>query len=208
MTKRRNTWIQTASGVAFDLLSPKPEDVRTSDLGFALAWTMRFTGHAGGYSVAAHSTYVGRLLAHRYPDLPGLALAGHLHDAHEAYIGDLSSPMKACLGNIGDDYREIDRRNQAAVMRRYGVSEGAGKWAEVVEADLAMLDLEREFLLGPEAQPWNLPVGAPTPEERVAIGWPALGAKYAHAHYGVFAEETWVAVLRERLEAVGRGGIA
>ena len=88
------TWVQTYSGVAFELLAPRAEDVRAADLAHALAYSCRFGGHTRShYSVAQHSVLVAALVWHRTRDL-GATLLGLLHDAHEAYTGDIKKPVK------------------------------------------------------------------------------------------------------------------
>jgi hypothetical protein len=203
----RNAWIQTATGVAFDLLAPRSEDVRTADLCRALAWIMRYTGHAGGYSVAAHSIFVGRLVARRHPKERELHLAALLHDAHEAYVGDLSSPVKAALDQVtaggATAYRRLDRDTQAAVMRRYGVDPALAKDPRVVEADLAMLHAERDRYLGPPVMPWNLGVDPPTADELEDIHFDSA----PWLPWGNGARRAFARELDDRLRNVGRGDL-
>lgn len=92
------TIIETFSGVGFDLLSPKSDDVRLKDIAHSLAHTNRFVGHTGkGYSVAEHSLWVWLVVSIEHPDDYALQLEALLHYAPEAYIGDLSGPLKATL---------------------------------------------------------------------------------------------------------------
>ena len=89
-----DTWVQTMSGVAFDLLDPKPEQVRLHDIAWSLARLPRFNGHTVDetpLSVAQHSMLVETCL----PDVaePPERLAALLHDAHEAYVSNVPSPM-------------------------------------------------------------------------------------------------------------------
>ena len=93
------THIVTASGTEFDLLNPQPEYVHLSDIAHALARIPRYTGHARAglhCSVAEHSVRVCRLAMRAYPgpDKHDYHWAALLHDAHEAYVGDVSSPLK------------------------------------------------------------------------------------------------------------------
>ena len=70
-----------------------PEDVRLPDIAGGLTHTCRFGGHCRRFhSVAHHSPHAGSELADRGPRLE---LLGQLHDAGEAYIGDLARPVKA-----------------------------------------------------------------------------------------------------------------
>lgn len=91
------TWIQTHSGVAFDLLEPKPEMVRLEDIAHALSRINRFSGHTLGepYSVAHHSMLVADLLA-SWGAPPAVVREGLLHDAPESGYGDTVSPVQRC----------------------------------------------------------------------------------------------------------------
>lgn len=91
------SWIQTRSGEAFDLLNPKPEHVQLEDIVYALSHLCRFNGHTSRfYSVAEHSLHVcDRVLEAGHP--ARAQLVALLHDAHEAYTGDIASPLKQLL---------------------------------------------------------------------------------------------------------------
>jgi uncharacterized protein len=82
-------WILTYTGRRFSPLAPRPEDVCIEDIAHALANKCRFTGHTQRfYSVAEHSVLVQSLVS------PPYGLAALLHDAAEAYLPDIASPIK------------------------------------------------------------------------------------------------------------------
>ena len=86
-------WLMTRSGRKFVLNAPSESMVRWDDIGEALAKMCRFNGHCRGfYSVAQHSILVADALYAEY------RIYGLLHDAHEAYIGDIISPVKKSIG--------------------------------------------------------------------------------------------------------------
>lgn len=83
-----------------DLRAPKQTDVNFSLIAQALSRIARYNGlngDAGGYSVAQHSIYGADALFFETGDE---LLAGYflLHDAHEAYLGDIIEPTLNCLG--------------------------------------------------------------------------------------------------------------
>src|SRR5690606_1860687 len=91
------TWILTHSGYKFDLLNPTAAMVHPADIVHALSMICRFNGHCRRhYSVAQHSLTVVAILA--LEDRPDdEKLAGLLHDAPEAYISDLTRPLKQAM---------------------------------------------------------------------------------------------------------------
>lgn len=91
------TRILTNSARPFDLLNPRAENVITTDLAHALSLVCRFNGHcAHHYSVAQHSLLVAYIIE-KEGGTPEEQLAGLLHDGTEAYISDLTRPLKLLL---------------------------------------------------------------------------------------------------------------
>lgn len=94
---REHAYITTFTGVRFSFLDPKPEQFRIRDIAHSLAFTARFRGHTTRfYSVAEHSLLVAALARENGRSLD-VQTAALMHDAHEAYVGDVPSPLKwAC----------------------------------------------------------------------------------------------------------------
>lgn len=110
---------RTHSGRMLDLSLPDPDVLDLEDIAHNLARVCRFGGAVDGfYSVASHSVYVARRLQAEYGTRNRIAAAGLLHDATEAYLGDVTSGLK----RLFPDYRELERRWEYAVERRYGVA--------------------------------------------------------------------------------------
>ena len=96
-----NPWILMNSGLRVDLLDPDVASIDILDIAHGLSNICRFTGQTSVfYSVAEHCMHVSSIVEARTGD-PYLTLGGLLHDAHEAYTGDISSPMKAALIRMG-----------------------------------------------------------------------------------------------------------
>lgn len=138
------TWIQTWSGVALDLLDPKPTDIHAEDIAAALSKINRFTGHTSSpYSVASHS-----LLVMHYAR-PEHRLQALLHDAAEYAVGDVSTPLKAMV----PQFRKIEDRVHAAICARFDLPPKIPD--EVKAIDLALLWHEAAVLLGDPPKPWG-----------------------------------------------------
>lgn len=108
-------WIRTFSGIDLDPLDVKESDIQIEDIAHALALCNRFAGHTRRpISVAQHSVYVARLCAQI---LPGLALQGLLHDAAEAYLGDMTKWVKAA--DELAKFRQIEDLLQATIYKKF-----------------------------------------------------------------------------------------
>lgn len=179
------TWMQTATGRAMDLMAPHPEDVDLeADVAEALARTPRFGGHvrSGPYSVAQHCCMGTDCILAAGGSLE-LARAFLLHDAHEAYCGDITSPLAEALGErVRADVAphvlpewaagvfpsalralksDLDRAIHCAAGATWPL---APEIADQVKAwDIAMLAAERRQLLGRAPKPWQAAVESAKP---------------------------------------------
>lgn len=85
--------IRTYSGQYLDLLDPDPDKINIDDIAHALSVLPRFTGHTiFPYTVAQHS-----LWCYKNVFGPELGYQALMHDAAEAYVNDLASPLKKNL---------------------------------------------------------------------------------------------------------------
>lgn len=165
------TWVQTVSGIPFDLLDPKPDMVRVDDIAHALSRIVRFNGHTSGepYSVAHHSMLVADLLA-SWGAPPAIVREGLLHDAAEAYYGDIVSPLKRAMVAICrdvSDFETVAVRIDEIVRKTLGLPPIQSQL--VTRADLVALAIERRDLFGACERDWHLGEYAPTsaPCERI-----------------------------------------
>lgn len=130
------------SGRVFDVLHPRSDDICLEDLAAGLAAIVRFRGALGTpYTVAQHSVLVsmwrGLTLYERRWAL--------LHDAAEAYMGDIPSPVKK-IDAIRSAYAPLEARVLLEITRKYGVAGGTDCEvpAAVKAADYAMMSVEVE----------------------------------------------------------------
>lgn len=165
------TWVQTQTGIAFDLLAPRGEDVDIEDIVHALSRIARFSGATRGdygYTVAQHSLLVADLVA-SWGAPPELVREALLHDAAEAYYGDITAPVQVAIRAMMpvNDEGRVARSPLDALKARVDavVRSALGLPAEesplVRRADLVALAIERRDLMAPCARDWQLPEFAP-----------------------------------------------
>ena len=164
------TAVMTLSGRLWPLLAPRPDDVVWPDIAESLAKICRFGGHTRlHYSVAQHSVLVADLLP------PALRAYGLLHDAHEAFLGDITRPMRMALAALGEGAAldELTRRADAAIHAAAGLpwplspaDEAAVKAADTI----ALATEARDLMMGRQGF-WDF---LPPPHRRVITpaAWP------------------------------------
>ncbi len=124
------------SGEYFDFVDPEASAFTIGDIAHALSNLCRFTGQCSRfYSVAEHSVHASRQVE------PEFAFEALMHDAAEAFVGDVSKPLKGLLR----DYRVIEARVEAAIRRRFGLPLICSE--SVKRVDLAMLRTEQVQLM-------------------------------------------------------------
>ncbi len=139
------SWIQTYGGQQFRPLEPRVEDLDIRDIAHSLSLLCRFNGHCKEfYSVAEHSVRVSDILE------PKLALWGLLHDAAEAYLGDLARPVK----QNAPFFEAAEDRLLKVIAEKYSLSWPMPK--AVRQADDLLLATEARDLMAPPQKSWNL----------------------------------------------------
>jgi len=119
---RRGDWMTTATGRKVWPLDLRPDEVDLEDIAIALSNLCRFGGRCRQfYSVAQHSLWVADQVKELRPELELCAL---LHDAAEAYVGDVVSPIKPWLG--------VYDNNPRGRLRSLGLIDYPGKGMAVV----------------------------------------------------------------------------
>lgn len=138
-------YIETVSGKKFFLFRPEFD---VHDIAHALANNCRYTGHVRRrYSVAEHCVLVSFIMEDQKMGNP---FEGLMHDAHEAYMGDMASPWKRLL----PDYNLHEARIELAMRRWAKLPDKISKEAKL--ADYAALILEARVLLPSKAVGWGL----------------------------------------------------
>lgn len=140
---RRGDWMQTFTGRQFWPLDARVEDIDPVDVAHALSLICRYGGHVRRfYSVAEHCVLMSRAVA------PEHALWALLHDATEAYVGDMVRPLKRQM----PEYVAAEDRLMLVIADRFGIPSGMPE--EVKDADNRILLTERAALLAHAPAPW------------------------------------------------------
>ena len=140
--------LETYTGKLFDYEAPTPEMIELTDIARALSQIARFGGHsARPYSVASHALLVRAIVGERTQQRqPELELAALHHDSHEAYIGDIPTPLKAQIraaSTVYDDMRDVI---DDAIAAKLGINHYLLDDPRVVQADADALYLEARRL--------------------------------------------------------------
>ena len=151
----RGDWMQTYTGRKFYPMDPRAEDVDPRDIAHALGMLCRYNGHVDRfYSVAEHCV----LLSYAVPDR--LALWALMHDATEAYLGDMVRPLKVSQPG----YVVAEDRVMVAIAKRFDldITTSIGLNDEVIvhlpdevkAADTRILLDEKLALMSRTKHPW------------------------------------------------------
>lgn len=206
-------WIQTYTGLKFFPTDPDANAFDVRDIARALSMQCRYVGHVDRfYSVAEHSVRISReaekrmMLEHGHAEgsetVRRVAQWGLIHDASEAYLGDVSRPLKVqeCMRG----YREAEARLMEALRRWLDLPQGE---PQIIRAlDTEILGTEARQLKDPVHEDWGqtcpggvLPAALPGME----LGWVQATAEmiylkrwvkvfgrpirqfYARNHYGL-----------------------
>lgn len=124
-----------------DLAALTPEDVDIWDVTHSLSHLCRFNGHSTRfYSVAEHTLLVASLVH------PKFRLHALLHDAHEAYMGDITPAVARMLDKNAVD--RLKRYLDSIIYQRFSLVPSEDSWHEVNRADRVALHAEFKHFFG------------------------------------------------------------
>lgn len=127
----------TVSGRIIDLFDPKPEDFDINDIAHGLSNTCRWNGHTGEFFSVAQHCVLGLEVC---PD--NRKAQWLLHDAEEAYFGDIITPIK----NLLPDIEQASERLRRVIYKQFGVEY---LYDDIVrEVDKRMLNWDYKHLIG------------------------------------------------------------
>lgn len=159
-------FMTTYTGKRFHLFDPRAEEICIEDIAHALSQLCRFTGHCRHfYSVGQHSWHASYLVP------PAFAMEALLHDAAEAYINDLSRPLKHDPRMAG--YIDVEQRIDTTIRHTFGlpiIAEPPYMSPEIKDVDNKLVYTEAKQLVAesdwadryPRYEDLELPVMLPT----------------------------------------------
>ena len=134
--------IMLHSGAWFDFASPHTSPFTIEDIAHGLAHICRYSGQCNRfYSVAEHSLLVSETAT-------GFEFEALMHDAAEAFLGDITRPLKQML----PDYKRIEGEVERAIFSRFGIQTPLPR--EVKKADLRVLAAEQRQIMPPGTDDW------------------------------------------------------
>lgn len=123
----------THTKTKFEYLNPRPETVLIEDIAHALSQICRFTGHTSRFfSVAQHSVLVSNFVSKEN------ALWGLLHDAPEAYVNDVSSPLKKL---INGNYEVIHDHIMSIICQKFGLAKKEPAEVKIIDRMVTVNEL-------------------------------------------------------------------
>jgi 5'-deoxynucleotidase YfbR-like HD superfamily hydrolase len=129
--------IRTNSGLYINIFDPSPEMICIEDIAHGLARQPRFAGHLNRhYSVAQHSIHCYERA------LPENKMVALLHDASEAYMLDMPTPIKARM----PEYKEHEHHLMSVIAKKFGFVYPYNH-PEIKEIDTLMVNLEWDMLV-------------------------------------------------------------
>jgi hypothetical protein len=165
------------SGRLFDLVNPEQNEITVEDIAHGLAQTCRFAGQCNAFfSVAEHSVLVSQVVRRS-------KLAALFHDAAEAFVGDMSGPLKRLV----PEYKAIEKRIERAIFLRLGI-----EWPpppEVKRADHSVMAAEQEVLMPPGTNEWLRHADVIAAPVRIQGLEPAMAKAFFLKRYAVLKDE-------------------
>ena len=169
--------IMLQSGAWFDILDPGSSAFTIEDIAHGLAHTCRYAGQCRDfYSVAEHSLHVSNMCEEH-------KLEALLHDAAEAFIGDVTRPLKQLL----PEYKRIEKSVERAVFERFGLDLPTS--AEIKDADLRVLAAEQAQIMSPSTSEWAQTSGVYPAPIRVEFMAPKIAKRAFLRRYAKLAAE-------------------
>lgn len=173
----RGNWMETVSGQRFYPLDPREDEIHIEDISHALAHICRFGGHVRRfYTVAEHCV----LMADAALDAGfGEDTVKHmlLHDATEAYVGDMVRPLKRAIPH----YEAIEDNLWDVIVTRFDLAAPGLTKPVVKEYDNRILLDERNAVCNPSNNLWGPEFASLTPLGVAIQAWEPAQAEFEYS---------------------------
>lgn len=135
----------TLNGKCFKPGAITAADVDIRDIAVRLSRIHRFGGDSP--LTVAHHSLAAFALAHRlYPAAGRVQVAALIHDLHEAYVGDVVTPLKR---ELGPEFEKVDHAARVAVADHLDVPHWGPEWDLVREVDELLMHMEAGYVYSP-----------------------------------------------------------
>lgn len=131
--------IRTFTGHYVDVFDPDPATINITDIAHSLSHQCRFAGHLPiFYSVAQHCVMCSDRVE------PEFQMEALLHDASEAYILDLPSPIKKAA-ELGK-FRKVERRLMEVIAQKFNFKYPLSETVKIVDRDMLQIEWDNLML--------------------------------------------------------------
>lgn len=142
-------WIYTHRGIQVFLANPSPEMIDIRDIAQALSNLCRYNGQCKKfYNVAEHSVLVAMEVLRRTGNRE-LARSALMHDSPEAYLGDVTGPLKDMLVV----YNILEARFEEAIQEKFGLVYRFNH-PEIKRSDYEVFFTEKDHLFDHPYKAW------------------------------------------------------
>lgn len=173
--------VETHSGRMVHFNNPSPEQITFGDIAWSLSRQSRYNGHTQGefpYSVSQHSVWVAFIAQHWFDADRLITLQALFHDAHEAYTGDITSPLKY-IPELHVIIKPIEDRLQKVIHESFLLPEPTDDAKEIIKmADEYALAVEAHHLMATNGKGWACMKNLPS--ELLSFFWRPLPTQEAH----------------------------
>lgn len=193
-------YIETHSGWHVNLANPEPASIYIDDIAISLSRLARYNGHSKTvWSVASHSLLCVDIARQYFNVGDRMALHVLLHDAHEAYTGDIVSPMKY-MPDIKPFIEVIELRLQRAIESAFNLEPPKVHEVRLIKTvDEYALAIEAHHLMQSKGEHWNL---RPVSKSTLELFDEPVSAEAACTHFIKYFENCMRRIELQNSEAV------
>lgn len=150
---RLTPWMESYTGTAVEVFGPRPSQIRLLDILVSIARLPRFNGHTCApwpYTVGQHTLWVAAFVED-FGGSRAVQQAAFLHDAAEAYLGDVLSPIKPRM----PAFIQCEERVRGVICEVFGVAPALLADNLLRLADIRVLRAEARDLLPSRGDTWS-----------------------------------------------------